>query len=298
MSYNLTLEQFQKLIPSNKEHVAWYNEVKDLLPKYEITTRLRIAAFITQCAHESGDFRILQENLNYSEQGLMRIFPRYFTNGLERSYARKPQNIANRVYANRMGNGPESSGDGWRYRGRGIIQLTGFNNYTDFARYIRMTVPEVIQYVETKRGALESACWFWKTRNINVPADNGDIERVTRLINGGTHGLNDRIKRYNTALSILPVNSILNNSQNTTTQSTTTQNTTTQSNRIVLQPVKRGDNNETVKRIQEYLKITADGIFGINTENSLKRWQQFNNLMPTGIADHNTLKKMFPDNYT
>jgi putative chitinase len=290
MSFNLTFEQFQKLIPTNKEQLEWFNEAKDLLPKYEITTQLRIAAFITQCAHESADFRILEENLNYSEQSLLRVFPKYFTNGLERIYARKPQNIANRVYGNRMGNGPESSGDGWRYRGRGIIQLTGFDNYTAFSRYIRMTLPDVIQYLQTKRGALESACWFWKTRNINVPADVGDIERVTKLINGGTHGLKDRIKRYNDAVKILQTNVILNN------QSTTVQpNTAT---RITLQTSKRGDRNETVKRIQEYLKITADGIFGINTENSLKRWQQFNNLTPTGIADQNTLKKMFPNFYT
>lgn len=292
-NFSFTSENFKKTIPTNRESDLWYAEMCAVLPTYNITTRLRASAFIAQCAHESLDFRILEENLNYSEKSLKRVFGKYFPNGLEKSYARNPEKIANRVYGNRMGNGPESSGDGWRYRGRGVIQLTGFNNYKAFGDYIGMTPMQVVQYVQTKRGALESACWFWNSRNINVPADAGDIEKVTRLINGGTHGLADRVSRYKNALSVfnIPVNTI-SEPTNTPVISSTNEN------KLILEESKRGSKNQTVKLIQEYLKISADGIFGPNTETSLKRWQQFNGLTANGVADVNTLKKMFPKYYT
>jgi putative chitinase len=306
-TFNFNLNNLRQNIPTNREPEQWFNEMTTMLPKYNITTRLRVAAFLAQCAHESSDFRILEENLNYSEQGLRTIFSKYFPNGLEKSYARNPQRIANRVYANRMGNGPESSGDGWRYRGRGVIQLTGFNNYQAFGNYIGMTPLQVIEYVQTKRGALESACWFWSSRNLNVPADRGDTDRVTRLINGGTHGLADRTFRYNRALSLFgPDNIQTPRTENTNTVSNTNNSTpppaintqaTQNTVRITLEPVRRGSRGETVRMIQQYLKIDADGIFGQNTENSLRRWQQFNKLSATGIADINTLRKMFPNHF-
>lgn len=283
--FNFTPTILQKIIPTNTEYKLWHDDAIEILPKYNINTKLRVSAFLTQCAHESLDFKIMEENLNYSEQGLLKTFKKHFPNGLEKSYARNPQKIASRVYGNRMGNGPESSGDGWKYRGRGIIQLTGFNNYKAFGDYIGMTPDEVINYVKTKRGALECACWFWNSRNISVPADKGDITTVSRLINGGTNGLQDRINRYNAALQI--INSDQSNKSNIKEENITK-----------LVPSKRGDTNDTVKLIQEYLKINADGIFGPNTESSVKRWQQFNGLSSTGVADVNTLKKMFPKYYT
>lgn len=283
--FEFTPQTLQRAISTNKEVQDWYKEMIVILPKYNINTRLRVAAFISQCAHESLDFRILEENLNYSESALRRVFSKYFPNGLEKSYARKPERIANRVYGGRMGNGPESSGDGWRYRGRGIIQLTGFNNYQAFGNSINLTPTEVIEYVQTKRGALESACWYWNSRNINSPADRGDIERVTRLINGGTHGLKDRIHRYNIALGAF---------KNNATNNKPSVNETNHN----LETVKRGSRGNTVKKIQEYLNISNDGIFGPNTENSLKRWQQFNGLTPNGIADEKTLRKMFPQEFS
>ena len=124
---------------------------------YEINTPERMAAFIAQVAHESGQLTAVKENLNYSADGLMRIFKKYFTPALAAQYARKPEKIASRVYANRMGNGPEESGDGWKYRGRGLIQLTGKDNYTKFAADMEMTLDEAVEYLETPEGAMESA---------------------------------------------------------------------------------------------------------------------------------------------
>jgi putative chitinase len=169
--------------------------------KFEINTPQRLAAFIAQVGHESGNLRFVKENLNYSAQGLRKIFPKYFPNDqLAMQYQRNPEAIANRVYANRMGNGPEDSGDGWRYRGRGLIQLTGHDNYHKCMADLEVDDPE---YFETPEGAVYSACWFWNTRNLNAVADTGDIKKMTKLINGGFIGLEDRIKHYQHALHVL-----------------------------------------------------------------------------------------------
>jgi putative chitinase len=142
----------------------------------------------------------LKENLNYRAASLRKIFPKYFpTDELANQYAALPNKaeaIANRIYANRMGNGPEESGDGFRYCGRGLIQLTGRNNYESFADSIESTPEEVSQYLETFEGAVQSACWFWETNNLNQFADTDDIKTMTRRINGGFIGLEDRIKHY------------------------------------------------------------------------------------------------------
>lgn len=164
----------------------------------------RMAAFLAQVAHESGGLNIIQENLNYSAKGLTVTFKKYFptlasTNG----YARNPQKIANKVYANRMGNGPESSGDGYKFRGRGLIQLTGKNNYTMFAKSINKTIDDTITYLGTPEGAVASAIWFWDTNKLNIYADKGDFVGLTRRINGGTIGLADRQHHYDIALKAL-----------------------------------------------------------------------------------------------
>lgn len=208
----LTQSQLKQLIPSNKYVSYWHNALEQLLPDYEIDTTKRIAAFIAQCSHESAGFTALQENLNYKPDTLRKLFSKYFpTDDLAKEYAsrqNKQEAIANRIYANRMGNGDESSGDGYRFRGRGLIQLTGRSNYQAFADSIEvddrpLKIDEVPEYLQTFEGAAQSACWFWETNKLNEIADKGDILTLTKRINGGTIGLQDRIKHYNHALHVL-----------------------------------------------------------------------------------------------
>lgn len=209
---NLTLNQLRQLLPKNKYVEHWYDALSVLLPDYDINTPRRMAAFIAQCAHESGGFSVLQENLNYKPQALRRLFPKYFPDDvIAGQYCAKPNKqeaIANRIYASRMGNGDESSGDGYRFRGRGLIQLTGRSNYQNFADSIEvdgrpLKIDEVPAYLETFEGAAQSACWFWETNNLNKWADEGDILTLTKRINGGTIGLEDRKKHYEHALHVL-----------------------------------------------------------------------------------------------
>ena len=170
--------------------------------RYIIDTPRRISMFLAQVSHESGALTATQENLNYSTDRLLVVFPKYFKDADANSYARNPEKIANKVYANRMGNGPESSGDGYRYRGRGLIQLTGKSNYERFAKGMIMPLDKAVQYLTTPEGACMSAGWFWDVNNLNELADNGDLVGCTRKINGGTHGLEDRQNQYTKALTI------------------------------------------------------------------------------------------------
>jgi putative chitinase len=203
----LKKEQLKQLLPKNPYIDNWYGALSQLLPDYEINTPQRIAAFIAQCAHESGEFTTLKENLNYRAPTLRKIFPKYFpTDEIANHYASLPNKqeaIANKVYANRMGNGDEASGDGFRYCGRGLIQLTGKDNYTWFAASIGISPDEASEYLQTFEGAAQSACWFWESNNLNQWADKGDILTLTKRINGGTIGLDDRIKHYEHAKHIL-----------------------------------------------------------------------------------------------
>jgi putative chitinase len=205
----LTKDQLKQLLPKNPYIDQWHNALAQLLPDYGINTPQRIAAFIAQCAHESGNFVFLKENLNYKAATLRKLFTKYFpTDELANEYASKPNKqeaIANRIYANRMGNGDEASGDGFRYCGRGLIQLTGKENYSWFAASIEIPVEQASEYLQTFEGAAQSACWFWETNNLNQWADKGDILTLTKRINGGTIGLEDRIKHYEHALHVLGV---------------------------------------------------------------------------------------------
>jgi putative chitinase len=181
----------------------WHEALEQLLDDYEINSPLRVAHFIAQCAHESGNFVFIKENLNYKAASLQKTFPKYFpTAELAAQYANRPERIANRVYANRMGNGDEASGDGWRYCGRGLIQLTGKDNYTFFAGSLEISTEEASEYLQTFEGAVQSACFFWEQNKLNQWADAGDILTLTKRINGGTIGLEDRIKHYEHALHI------------------------------------------------------------------------------------------------
>ena len=204
MSVTLTKEQLAEMIPGNPYLDNWLEALNEILPEYEIDTPKRVAAFIAQCAHESGGFRALKENLNYKAESLVRVFPKYFKTLAEATkYAKQPEKIANKIYGGRMGNGNEASGDGFRYCGRGLIQLTGKENYTWFAESLEMDLEDVPEYLQTFEGAVQSACWFWETNNLNQWADKGDILTMTKRINGGTIGLEDRIKHYNHALHVL-----------------------------------------------------------------------------------------------
>ena len=205
----ITQEQLKQLLPKNPYISHWHKALEQLFPDYEINTPQRMAAFIAQCAHESGSFMFLTENLNYRWQSLRKVFPKYFpTDELAQDYANRPNKqeaIANRIYASRMGNGPEESGDGYRFRGRGLIQLTGRHNYTWFAASLEISPEEATEYLTTFEGAAQSACWFWETNKLNQWADKGDILTLTKRINGGTIGLDDRIKHYEHALHVLGV---------------------------------------------------------------------------------------------
>ena len=201
-----TEDAVRQLIPKVKNFDEWYSNLLNILPEYDIDTPHRVAAFMAQCGHESGGFTLMQENLNYSAKGLVGTFKKYFpTEAQAKPYERKPQMIANRVYANRMGNGDEASGEGWYFRGRGIVQITGKNNYTKcsqslFESNVLVENPDLL--LETEY-AIHSACWFWSAARLNELADIGDMKTMTKRINGGYIGLEDRINHYNHAIEIL-----------------------------------------------------------------------------------------------
>lgn len=257
---DMTKEQLSKILKNNKNVDEWYNLCVEFFPKYGITTNDRIAAFLAQTGHESANFTVIEENLNYSTEGLRKVFSKYFhSSTIAKRYAHQPEKIASRVYANRLGNGSEASREGWTYRGRGLIQLTGKSNYQLFANYIGKTLDETRAYLSTRKGAFESACWFWQTKNLNNYADKKDIVGMTKLINGGTNGLDDRKAKYLHALSVL-------NEKNTTAGA------------------------DLIKEVQAALGVKVDGVFGPKTKEALKFWQKNHGLVPDGIIGPMTLK--------
>lgn len=201
----ITVEQFSHMFPMNKNSQGWTTALVDVLPTYEINTPERIASFLAQCGHESAGFTVLQENLNYSADGLNKIFKKYFpTLESAQPYARKPEMIANRVYGGRMGNGDEASGEGYKFRGRGPIQLTGKANYEACSEFLFQddTLIKDPDMLLDPEYALHSSCWFWWKNDLNKFADTADLVTMTKRINGGTIGLEDRIKHYNEAMEI------------------------------------------------------------------------------------------------
>ena len=206
MSFNFdfTAEKLAKCLSRNKSIDTLYEAFNTVLPRYDITTVERVAAFLAQCGHESADFTVLKENLNYSAEGLNKVFPKRFpTVAAAQPYNRNPEKIANKIYADRMGNGPEASGEGYKFRGRGAIQLTGKENYSKFAASLGMDLTAAVAYCETLEGAIESACWFWTTNKLNALADATDIVALTKRINGGTIGLEDRKHHFENNLIVL-----------------------------------------------------------------------------------------------
>jgi putative chitinase len=202
-TFDFKKEHLAQVIPGNPYLDHWFHALSEILPEYDINSPKRVAAFLAQCAHESGGFKFLKENLNYKAESLVKVFPKYFkTLDEAKKYEKQPEKIANKIYGGRMGNGPESSGDGFRYCGRGLIQLTGKDNYTLFAASIDTPIEDIPEYLQTFEGAVQSACYFWESTGLNKEADAGDIKTMTRKINGGYIGLDDRIKHYEHALHI------------------------------------------------------------------------------------------------
>ena len=202
--FNFTKDKLAAIIPGNPHLDHWYEALCEILPDYDIDTVPRVAAFLAQTAHESGGYRAIKENLNYKAASLTKVWPRYFPSmEVANAYANQPEKIANRAYANRMGNGPEESGDGWKFCGRGLIQLTGKDNYTRYAESLEITLDEASEHLTTFEGCVQSAAWFWEANNLNQWADKGDILTLTKRINGGTLGLADREKHYAHACHVL-----------------------------------------------------------------------------------------------
>ena len=192
-SFDFTPEKLAQCSARNTDPAALFDALSAVLPRYEINTVDRVAAFLAQCGHESADFTVLRENLNYSAKGLHATWPtRFISEDAAVPYNRNPEAIANKVYSSRLGNGDEASGDGWLYRGRGAIQLTGKANYKTFAESIGRTLEDTVAYTETLEGAVESAAFFWNLNNLNTLADERNITAMTKKINGGTLGLEER----------------------------------------------------------------------------------------------------------
>ncbi|XP_076042841.1 glycosyl hydrolase family 19 domain-containing protein HI_1415-like [Oratosquilla oratoria] len=195
----LTLKKLRDIMKCGTKASAdkYFEAIKSTFKKYNINTPLRQAHFLAQIGHESSSLKATEENLNYSKKALLSDFENYFpTDALAEEYARKPEKIANRIYANRLGNGNEASGDGWKYRGRGLIQLTGKANYEQFNKNTKENVVANPDLVASDANlAVEVAGWYWNSRNINKAADADDVEKVTKLVNGGDKGLKKR-KEY------------------------------------------------------------------------------------------------------
>ena len=215
--FNFTSDQLSQCI-QNQNTADWFDSISKNLINNNITSVLRVAAWLAQIGHESGDFHEIVENLNYSATGLTATWPSLFPPAIASQYQRQPIKIGNRAYGNRMGNGDESSGDGYKFRGRGLIQITGKDNYTACSKFLYndtrlLDNPDLLAQTD---GAVASACWFWSANNLNTYADNSDMLTITKRINGGTIGLDDRMRRYNLCLSVL---------NSSTAQSTNVDNT-------------------------------------------------------------------------
>ena len=201
----MNTEQLAKILKMKPSKAGeWIDAINETFEKFDISTPERQACFLGQCAHESGGFTALSENLNYSAASLCRVWPKRFPTITDGQICeRNPEKIANRVYASRMGNGDEESGEGYAYRGRGLIQLTGKSNYEACGKALDVDLIENPDLVATPQYAALSAGWFWNKNKLNAYADKGDMEGLTKKINGGTHGIEDRVARTQLAIDVL-----------------------------------------------------------------------------------------------
>ena len=202
---SITKEQLQSFFEDTKEEIidSFVDPLNKAMDKFEINNINRIAMFLAQVGHESGGLTKTQENLNYKPERLAQIFPKYFRDVNPEDYAHNPEKIANRVYADRMGNGDEDSGDGYKFRGRGLVQLTGRDNYTKFANDLGISLDDTVVYMGTPNGATASAGWFWDNNKLNQYCDSGDFVTLTKRINGGTIGLEERKHNFDIAMQYL-----------------------------------------------------------------------------------------------
>jgi putative chitinase len=196
------LAQALKMSPAKAEE--WIDAINETFDRFDISTPERQASFLGQCAHESAGFTALKENLNYSAEGLTKVWPKRFPSlDAAQPYHRNPEKIANKVYADRMGNGDEESGEGFKYRGRGLIQLTGKDNYEACGEALGADLVNDPDQVSSPKYAALSAGWFWDKNKLNQYADSNDMTTLTKRINGGTHGIDDRIARTKHAIDVL-----------------------------------------------------------------------------------------------
>lgn len=200
----LTEQQLLQILPNAGPRAGVFvPALNRAMARWKIDSRVRQAAFLAQVGHESGQLRNLVENLNYSGEALVRTWPNRFTMQTAGACARQPEKIANKVYGGRMGNGPEASGDGWLFRGRGLIQLTGRSNYRAAAGGLGLPLEVQPELLEQPEQAAQSAAWWWSNHGLNELADKGDFLTITKRINGGTNGLADRQALYECALKVL-----------------------------------------------------------------------------------------------
>lgn len=264
--------QIKKIFQGNRDPKQLFVSLNSFLPKYEINTTERVASFLGQAGYESQEFMFLTENLNYTADGLVKIFPAFFPNHKKAlQYQHQPTKIANLVYASRMGNGNETSGDGWMFRGHGFLQITGRYMFEKFATHLKMNLNDTMVYAKTLNGAMEISCWYWQSRNINPDADRLDITGITQKINSKLLGLEKRKYYTRMALSVL---------------SETTEN-------ISPSTLKYGDTGEHVLVLQRQLvtrgyRVAIDGHYGKGTENAIKQLQTQAGLKPDGIAGPQT----------
>jgi len=275
-----TPEKTLAILKGNPDALEWHSALVSVLPESQITSIRRVSAFMAQCSYESANFTRIEENMNYSWQRLRKIFPRYFpTDSIAQQYHRDPERIANRVYddrlrTNKLGN--TEPGDGWRFRGRGIIQLTGRDNYQAFALSTGLSLEQTVNFVATPAGAVKSAAWFWNSRNINTPADAGDIDAVSVLVNGGKIGLQERRKLYHRIQKILTAGPSQQLSETP----------------AVTETLRPGSVGPRVVALQTALGIRTDGVYGAGTSSAVKQYQSARGLVSDGIAGPATLKSL------
>ena len=201
----VSVNQLQQIFPQGdpSDLAEICDPINAAMIEFNIKNPKEQAMFLAQCGHESGNFSTVQENLNYRAETLVKVFPKYFRDVNPADYEKQPEKIANRVYSNRMGNSDEASGDGYRYRGRGLIQLTGKDNYNACGAALKMDLHTDPDYLETAEGAARSAAWFWAHNGLNQYADNDDIVGCTKRVNGCTIGLEERTQHYEAAKAVL-----------------------------------------------------------------------------------------------
>lgn len=300
MAFKLTLEQLSAAVPGS---AGWHKALVNILPKYKIDTAERIAAFLAQCAHESQNFTTLEENLNYSAAGLQKTWPKRFSPQLAAQVAKQPTRIAEVAYGGRMGN--NQPGDGYKFRGQGIIQLTGRENFTKFGMTLNKSAEQTVEYVKTKEGAVAAAGWYWSVNNLNRWVDANDFDGLSDAINigrktaaiGDAHGYADRKRRYDSILTVLTGKTaakapILRVAEPVAVVPEVV--AAEVPNMPVLRTLKRGARGALVKKLQMALKTdSVDGVFGDETETALKAWQRANGGTVDGIATPAELVKLF-----